>query len=212
MSIRKFILGAVALLVVFFAVIIATSDHGGGDSTADAKETDGAFIVEMIPHHESAIEMAEIATERGEHPEVKALAEEIIAAQAAEIGGLERIHQRLFGQPTSAASHGTLGLPDHEMGMHMEATELADEKPFDKAFIDMMIPHHQGAIRMARIELAQGENTGLMNIFQVIIDAQAREIDEMNRWRKEWYGASSPAGGVPAGDEAAAPSHEEMGH
>ena len=34
----------------------------------------------------------------------------------------------------------------------------------------------------------------------------------MNQWRMEWYGAESPAGGVPEEGETAAPSHEEMGH
>jgi uncharacterized protein (DUF305 family) len=165
----------------------------------------------MIPHHESAIEMAEIAREQGEHPKVKTLAGQIASIQAAEIGGLERIHQRIFGQPTSKAEHGTLGLPAHEMGMQMDASALAGERPFDRAFIDMMVPHHQGAIRMARIELAAGENPELTKLAEAIVTAQAREIERMNSWRVDWYGAPSPAGGVPA-EEESAPSHEAMGH
>jgi uncharacterized protein (DUF305 family) len=210
MSTRNLTLAIAAVLVAAFAIITVTA--GDGEDSADAKATDGAFIVEMIPHHESAIEMAAIAARQGERPQVRALADQIASSQAAEIGGLERIHQRLFGQPISAASHGTLGLPAHEMGMHMDASELASEKPFDKAFIDMMVPHHQGAIRMARIELTQGEDPDLMRIAEAIIDAQAREIAEMNRWRVDWYGSPSPAGGVPAEDDATVPSHEEMGH
>lgn len=209
MSTRTLTLAIAAVLVIGIAVITITA--GGEDDSGDAQATDGAFIVEMIPHHESAIEMAEIAREQGEHPEVKTLAGQIASTQAAEIGGLERIHQRIFGQPTSKAEHGTLGLPAHEMGMNMDASTLAGERPFDRAFIDMMVPHHQGAIRMARIELAAGENPELTRLAEAIIAAQAREIEQMNRWRVDWYGAPSPAGGVPA-EEESAPSHEAMGH
>lgn len=209
MSTRTLTIAIVAILVIGIAVITITA--GGEDDSGDAKATDGAFIVDMIPHHESAIEMAEIARKQGEHPEVKTLAGQIASTQAAEIGGLERIHQRIFGQPTSRAEHGTLGLPAHVMGMQMDASALAGERPFDRAFIDMMVPHHQGAIRMARIELAAGENPELTKLAEAIITAQAREIEQMNSWRVDWYGAPSPSGGVPA-EEESAPSHEAMGH
>lgn len=209
MSPRTLTIAIAAVLVAGFAVITITA---GGEDSASAKDTDGAFIVEMIPHHESAVEMAEIAEQRAEHDEVKDLAREIVSTQTAEIGALEQEHQRLFGQPTSKGDHGTMGLPAHETGMHMDPTTLENARPFDRAFIDMMIPHHQGAIRMARIELAQGEDPDLAKIAEAIIAAQAREIREMNEWRVEWYGKPSPAGGVPAEEEASTPSHEEMGH
>lgn len=209
MSTRTLTIAIAAVLVIGIAAIAITA--GGEDDSGDAKATDGAFIAMMIPHHESAIEMAEIAQRQGEHPEVKTLAGQIASTQAAEIGGLERIHQGLFGQPTSKAEHGTLGLPADEMGMHMDASALAGERPFDRAFIDMMVPHHQGAIRMARIELAAGESPELTKLAEAIIAAQAREIEQMSSWRVDWYGAPTPSGGVPA-EEESVPSHEAMGH
>ena len=66
-----------------------------------------------------------------------------------------------------------------------------------RAFIDMMIPHHQGAVRMAHAELAKGKNPRLRALAQLIVKAQDREIREMNQWRTQWYGAASPAGGTP---------------
>lgn len=72
-------------------------------------------------------------------------------------------------------------------------------KPFDRQFIDMMVPNHQGAIRMARVELKRGKNTHLREIASAIVKAQAKEIREMNAWRTDWYGAPSPSGGVPKG-------------
>lgn len=61
----------------------------------------------------------------------------------------------------------------------------------------MMIPHHQGAVRMAQAELAKGKNPKLRALARRIITAQDGEIGEMNQWRAQWYGAASPAGGIP---------------
>jgi len=90
-----------------------------------------------------------------------------------------------------------LGLDMDEMGMSMDMDELDGAQPFDRAFIDAMIPHHQGAIRMARAELAKGKQRQLRRIARAIVKAQAKEIRQMNVWRTAWYGAASPAGGVP---------------
>jgi uncharacterized protein (DUF305 family) len=85
--------------------------------------------------------------------------------------------------------------------MDMDMRSLRHADPFDRMFIDMMIPHHQGAIRMARIELAEGANEESKSLAREIIAAQAAEIEQMNEWRARWYGAPSPAGGVPPEDE-----------
>lgn len=198
--------------VIIIAIVAAVALLGGGDGEAQASEVDGAFAAGMKPHHESAIEMAEIAQERAEHPEIKALADDIIATQSEEIDALDSIHQRLYGEAIGGMSHGSLGLPEEQMGMGMDMGELETAKPFDREFIDMMIPHHQGAIRMARIELAQGDDEEAKSLATAIIDAQSREIEAMNEWRTEWYGEPSPAGDVPEEDEVIPPAgHESSG-
>jgi uncharacterized protein (DUF305 family) len=93
----------------------------------------------------------------------------------------------------------TLGLSMDRMGMSMDMNELDGAKPFDRKFIDMMIEHHQGAIRMARAERAKGSDAQLRRIAAGIITAQAAEIRQMNAWRERWYGSTSPSGGVPRG-------------
>ncbi len=208
MSAKKIGAAVAAVVIAAVAVVLLL---GGGDG-AQAEDTDGAFITEMVPHHEMAIEMARVAQQRAEHPEIKQLAEDIIAAQQGEIQDLEDMHQRLYGEPVSDGEHGTLGLDAQMMGMSMDVSMLETAKPFDRAFIDKMIPHHQGAIQMARVELAEGQDQEAEDLATAIVNAQSREIEEMNSWREKWYGAPSPAGGVPSAEETTLPSHDSMGH
>lgn len=209
LSTKALTIGIAAVLAVGIAVIALTA--GGEDHSEAARETDGAFIVAMTPHHESAIEMAQVALRRAEHPETEQLARQIAATQASEIDQLGTIHTRLFGVPVSKGEHGTLGLETHQMGMDGDTASLAKAKPFDREFIDLMVPHHQGAIRMARVELQSGEDPRLTKIARSIVAAQSREIEQMNAWRERWYGTASPAGGVPA-EEEAMPDHSMMEH
>lgn len=176
-----------------------TGSDGSSAGSAPGNGIDRAFATAMIPHHRSAVEMAEIAKERTGRTEIKQLADTIISTQNAEIEQLTALDQELADAGVEA---GDLGVPEHEMGMGDDASMLADAKPFDREFIDTMIPHHQGAIRMARVELEDGRNAELKQLAQAIVDAQAKEIDEMNTWRVEWFGAISPAGGVPAEEDA----------
>ncbi len=208
----KKLIAAFAALIVIGAFAVAGCGDSDETTNSQAESTDGAFITEMIPHHESAIGMAKIAQQKADHPQIKQLAGDIIAAQDAEIADMNAMHQRMFGASMMGADHGSLGLDDQMMGMSANMESLETAKPFDRAFIDEMVPHHQGAIRMARIELADGQDQETKDLAQSIIDAQSHEIEQMNQWRERWYGSPSPAGGVPTMDSGDMPSHEEMGH
>jgi uncharacterized protein (DUF305 family) len=73
------------------------------------------------------------------------------------------------------------------MGMMMDPQELANKEPFDKAFIDAMIPHHQSAIEMSQVALEKSKNPKIKELAENIISAQKREIEQMKQWRKDWY-------------------------
>jgi uncharacterized protein (DUF305 family) len=92
-------------------------------------------------------------------------------------------------------------MDEHAMGTDMDAAALETAQPFDRELIDMMIPHHQGAIRMAHMELADGANVDVKRLAEAIVDAQSKELEQMNAWRVDWFGAMSPAGGVPAEED-----------
>jgi uncharacterized protein (DUF305 family) len=194
------------------AVISSNRDHGGSDEeehavAASPAQVDDDFTAQMVAHHELAIEMAKVAQERAEHPELGQLADNIVTTQAEEIEQMRAIHQRLFDGPIDGHEHGDLGLSHAEMGTDMNAAELESAEPFDRAFIDAMIPHHQGAIAMARIQLEEGEDHELEEIARAIVAAQTAEIAQMNQWRERWYGAA--AGAAPGeGMTEPAPAHE----
>jgi uncharacterized protein (DUF305 family) len=190
---------AALLLVIAAAMALGVSACGQDGSPAGSVDvagngTDRAFVAEMIPHHRSAVEMAEIAQKRSDRKEIKQLAAGIISTQNAEIEQMQGFDQQL---EKAGVKPGDLGMAKHEMGTDMDAAMLHDAKPFDREFIDMMIPHHQGAIRMAYVELEKGESPGLMRLAKAIVDGQSKEIDTMNTWRVDWFGNQSPAGGVP---------------
>jgi uncharacterized protein (DUF305 family) len=72
-----------------------------------------------------------------------------------------------------------------------EADSVATgEVPFDQAFIDAMVPHHQDAIEMAKAARGRGlTQPELDEIASDIIASQQSEIDQMLDWREEWFGS-----------------------
>jgi uncharacterized protein (DUF305 family) len=177
----------------------------GGTSEAQPEQ---AFLQAMVPHHESAIDMARVAEREGESSFVKTLAGSITSAQEEEIGQMRKIHERLFRSPLrpDEGAHDALGLSAEEAGMnHMDGgAMLRGKRPFDRAFVDEMVPHHEGAIAMARGVLKETRDPELRKLAQDIIRAQEREISEMNAFRKREYGG-------PASSEAKPSAHGEHG-
>ena len=180
------------LVVLAGSVVLAACGNDDNNHSMAGNGTDLAFIEAMIPHHRDAVEMAEMAKERSTSPFVKDLAADIIKTQNAEIAVMERIKDDI-----SNVKPRDLGVSEHDMGMDGDMGALRAADPFDREFIDMMIPHHQGAIRMAHVELSRGDSKALKNIAKDVVAAQSREIEAMNDHRKAEFGAASPAGGVP---------------
>lgn len=200
------------LIVGLLATVLAglaVSACGGEDSSSEPNGVDRAFATQMITHHKSAVEMAKIAQDRAGRPEIKALAGTIVTAQEREIAELEVVDKEFAAKDIET---GDLKLPDAMMGMNMDESMLMTADPFDREFIDMMVLHHQGAIRMARVQLAKGKDPQLRKLATAIIAAQSKEIEQMNSWRMDWYGAESSAGGVPPIDEKVTDDMPGMDH
>jgi uncharacterized protein (DUF305 family) len=72
-------------------------------------------------------------------------------------------------------------------GMSMSMDLGPKDETFDLRFIDAMIPHHEGAVVMAKEALQKSQRPEVQQLAQAIIDAQDKEISQMKEWRKTWY-------------------------
>jgi uncharacterized protein (DUF305 family) len=147
--------------------------------------SDEHFIDAMVPHHQGAIAMAEVAQKNAEHDEIKELSENIVSTQQAEIEELKAIKKEEFG--TSNVPMEMSQEQMRSMGMMMDPQNLANKEPFDKAFIDAMIPHHQSAIEMANVAREKSEVPEIKELAENIVMAQEAEIERMTHWRQQWY-------------------------
>ncbi len=179
-------------------------NHGSGDSgmnhsmsmdlgPADA-DYDLRFVDAMTPHHQGAVEMAKEALEKSQRPEIKKLAEDIIAAQEREINQLKQWRQAWYPKAgdTPMAYHAQMGhmmpmSPEQMQSMMMKGDLGAADAKFDLRFINAMIPHHEGAVTMAEDALSKSKRPDVKQLAQDIIASQQKEIDQMKQWRQAWY-------------------------
>lgn len=153
---------------------------------------DRQFIDMMVPHHMSAVAMAQIALVRAQHKEIKALARAIIAAQNQELSQMKSWRKAWYGSAATPPMGKMPMLPGMKMTMMdpmADITRLKTVTPFDRAFMDAMTPHHQMAIGAAKLELAQGTHPKLTALALSIIEDQAREEGLMKAYRELWYGS-----------------------
>ncbi|HLC70791.1 MAG TPA: DUF305 domain-containing protein, partial [Candidatus Nanoarchaeia archaeon] len=65
----------------------------------------------------------------------------------------------------------------------------------DQHFIVQMIPHHEGAIAMAKIALEKSKRPEIISLASGIIEAQEAENRDMRTWYESWFGSAPPSGG-----------------
>jgi uncharacterized protein (DUF305 family) len=64
----------------------------------------------------------------------------------------------------------------------------------DRHFIEQMIPHHEGAVAMAKLALEKSKRPEIKTLATAIIESQTKEIEDMSGWYKNWYGKDVPKG------------------
>ncbi|MFG2004535.1 DUF305 domain-containing protein [Spirillospora sp. NPDC048911] len=162
-----------------------------GQQPGQHNQQDVMFAQMMIPHHQQALEMAEPAKTRAAMPEVKKLAAGIEKAQDPEI---KQMTEWLTGwgapapSPGMSMDHGGMnhGGADGMMSTkEMERLGKLSGMAYDKAFLNMMIKHHQGAVAMARTEQASGRFPAAKTMAGSIISSQTAEIATMRQLLKK---------------------------
>lgn len=165
----------------------ATTSTTSGASTGSGEhdQADVKFLQDMVPHHSQAIEMSEIVLAKGGVDErVKALAKQIKEAQAPKIQQMNGLlhdwgERTPDGHESSAHGSDAGGMSGMVSDQQIQELRTADGPKATLLYLQQMIQHHEGAVQMARSEVANGENPEAKQLAQSIIDSQQAEIEHM---------------------------------
>lgn len=174
-----------------------SADAGTVPDSAEFNDADVAFATDMIPHHAQALMMVDMAAGHDLSPQVTALTDQIRAAQTPEIeqmtDWLEDWDQPVPETPRDHANagHGAMGdlddmgsmgdMPGMMSGDELEDLSSARGDAFEEMWLEAMIAHHEGAIEMAKEEVADGEYADAVALAEDIASSQQQEIDEMEK-------------------------------
>lgn len=148
---------------------------------------DVTFAKHMIDHHRQAVAMAKLAPERATNAELAGLAARIAEEQQSEINTLNVFLVQWNEQPKlGQADDGGDGqnLPGMVDPATMTRLESLRGPEFDRLWLQSMVGHHQGAIEMAKAEIAQGENVDAVSMAKTMVSTQQAEIGQMNTMLK----------------------------
>jgi uncharacterized protein (DUF305 family) len=165
-----------------------TSASTSVGAEADYNAADVEFASGMIPHHMQAIAMSRLATGRAADPRVEDLAAGIEAAQTPEIGTLSGWLEQWGAEPDMGGMDGSDGMGGMMSEQDMHDLMAASGAEFDRLFLEQMALHHQGAVEMARTEIADGQNPDAIALAESIRDSQTDEIAEMQQLLTELGG------------------------
>lgn len=167
-------------------VLTGCANNDDADTSEAHNDADVEFAQQMIPHHEQAVEMAQLAETRADSPEVKDLAADIEAAQDPEIqtmtGWLQSWGEDVPEESMSGMDADDMSADDMSGMMseeEMSGLEGASGAGFDRRFLTMMIEHHEQAVEMAKTEQADGEYQPAIELAEDIESAQTAEVATM---------------------------------
>jgi uncharacterized protein (DUF305 family) len=196
MSVTRRVAAALAALTVALFVSSCSSPASDGHANhphsdepvitgqpAGYNADDVAFATNMIPHHRQAVELSALVPDRSTNAELVALAQQISAAQQPEINVMKVFLVQWNENPDTNSGHAGHG--NAMQGMVDAATvtklESLTGAEFDKLWLESMIGHHQGAIEMAKAEIANGDNVDAKNLAKNIVTTQEAEIGQMKQ-------------------------------
>ena len=187
MNIRPIALATGALALALLAGCSTTETgmhHTGSTATASASasasfnDSDVAFVMTMIPHHQQAIQMADIVIAKPDVDiRVATLAQKIKSAQAPEITEMSG-WLRAWGQPMPSDMSG-MNMGGMMSQTDMDALSNATGVEASKLFLLQMTEHHHGAIDMSNEELSSGKSTKVLSLAKSIVASQTAEIATM---------------------------------
>ncbi len=171
--------------------------HHGGMMHDMRVESEFEYLSHMIPHHQEAIDTAQIILERSDRPEMQAFAQEIITVQTAEIEQMETWLSQWYPNQTF----------DHAYTPMMRDLSGLQGDELDRVFLEDMIMHHMGAVMMSQMLLNRNlvEHEPVRPFAQNIASTQRQEIHQMRVWLQDWFGASTIPNGKIASSGTVSP-------
>ena len=176
------------LFALFLTFTLPTFAATPGMTMTQPVESEFAFLAGMVPHHEDALGDARLAAERSNRPEIRELAQNIVAAQDAEIAQIEGWLSTWYPERDRAEAAQAVE------SMAMPELENLSGDAFDRAFLEGMTAHHQMAVQMADSLLRQDliEHDEVRALAEDIRRTQNAEIRQMQRWLETLF-AQTPA-------------------
>ncbi|WP_237242777.1 DUF305 domain-containing protein [Rothia nasimurium] len=157
-----------------------------GEISADHNDADIMFAQMMIPHHQQAVEMSEmLLAKEGIPAQVVEFAQGVIDAQGPEIDRMNAMLEAWDQQPVTDSGgmdHGKMGGMSGMMSQEdMTALEEAQGTEAARLYLEQMTTHHEGAVDMARDEVADGQNPHAITLAEQVISDQEAEIAQMKQ-------------------------------
>lgn len=172
----------VVLLVAAMLLTLACGTKG-----QPAVPYDLQFIDAMVAHHQAAIDMSLPADSNAMRPELEEFARKVVEGQSREVEMMKGWRRQWYaGRPPTPTIMAMPGMATSMKDMDSRHMLTMKGAEYDRMYVDMMVPHHEGAIVMAREALVKSQRPEIRELAQQIIDSQQGEIDLMNRWKTEW--------------------------
>lgn len=183
------------LAALLCAGTVAGNSQARGSAEPLYTEQDMRFLINMITHHQQAVDMAALVPERSDRQQFHRFARYVGRAQAAEIRLMESFLELAASRGLDAPMERTGHDHRHMDGMlspeQMEELAAAEGAEFERLWLEGMIFHHEGAITMANEQQRHQRQTGrrpygVAALVEDIIVEQRAEIDRMQKWLQSW--------------------------
>ena len=184
-------LSVAALLLTLPAVAQAQHNHAGMGGVeikippgANYTKADVEFMQGMIAHHAQAIYMSRMAEAHGASPRLQRLANKIDQSQVAEIRIMQqwlRSNDQVAPDTSSWRTMKMTGMLTEEQLKELDAAKGVE---FDRAFLNLMIQHHEGALQMVKDLFATpraGQEVDVNVFANDVVAVQTAEIGAMRQ-------------------------------
>ncbi len=152
----------------------ASSEHSSSAHSAMvAIASDRDFLLEMIPHHQEAVDTSAYLLTRTSDPALKTFVQSVIQVQSQEVEQMKQWYQQWIGQPYA---------PVGTYRPMMSNLPKAEGPALENAYLQGMIVHHQGAIAMAQQIQPLSQRPELLQFAQGIIQTQSQEVSQLEHW------------------------------